>query len=105
MKEYNYLDIIKIDETGILFSDNVFVSFEECRYGWAEENNISKADTVCVASRFLDDKDRYFIFYSEERVKLLFRIKGIFKSKKSLHRFQEVQILLNRFGYSSYDMS
>lgn len=105
MKEYNYLDIVRIDKNGILFSDKEFVEFEECKCEWAKENSIAVADTVCVGLRFSEGDDRHFIFYSKEKVKLYFSFKGILKKKKSRRKFSEMQMLLNSYGYTSYDMS
>ena len=105
MKEYNYSDIVKVDKMGILFSDAYFLKFEDCRYEWEKENNISVADTVCVSLRFSESDGRYFIFYSKERIKLNFRVKGIFWKKRSRDKFSEMQMALNRYGYTSYDCS
>ena len=105
MKEYNYSDIVKIDKIGILFSDEGFVEFEECKCEWAKENGINVADTVCVALRFSEGDDRHFIFYCKKKVKLYFSFKGILKKKKSRDKFSEMQVLLNRYGYTSYDVS
>lgn len=105
MREYNYSDIVKVDKTGILFSDTMFVSFEECRCEWAKENNLPIADTVCVAMRFPEGDEKHFIFYTREKVKLLFKFQGFFKQKKSIDKFCEMQIALNRYGYTSYDAS
>jgi hypothetical protein len=105
MKEYNYSDIVKFDEKGILFSDSMYIEFEKCKYEWAKENNISVADTACVAQRFSEGNIRCFIFYSKEKIKLNFVFCGIFKHKKCRDKFCEMQILLNRYGYTSYDMS
>ncbi len=107
MKEYNYLDIVKFDKTGILFSDGRHIDFEECRKQWAKEHAISEDETVCVGFRcsVVERDNIYFMFYSEDKVKLYFNFKGIFKRKKKFDKFFELQILLNRYGYSSYDMS
>ena len=105
MREYNYSDVVKVDKAGILFSDTNFIKFEDCRYEWAKENNISVADTVCVALRFPEGDERHFIFYATERIKLNIRFKGIFRRKKSRDKFSELQVMLNRYGYTSYDAS
>lgn len=105
MKEYNYSDVVKIDKTGILFSDTKYMKFEKCRYEWAKENNISVADTVCVALRFSEKDEGYFIFYDTERIKLSFKFKGIFRCRRSREKFGEMQMTLNRYGYTSYDAS
>lgn len=105
MKEYNYSDVVKIDKTGILFSDTKYMKFEKCRYEWAKENNISVADTVCAGLRFSEKNEGYFIFYDTERIKLSFKFKGIFRCRRSREKFGEMQMTLNRYGYTSYDAS
>jgi len=105
VKEYNYSDIVRVDKVGILFSDSKFMEFEECRREWANENSISVTDTVCVALRFSEGNERHFIFYSKERIKLNFKFNGIFRNKKSRDKFSEMQVSLNRHGYTSYDGS
>ena len=105
IKEYNYTNIVRLDKSGILFSDDEFVDFEECKCEWMKEKCITTSDTVCVALRFIEGNDRYFIFYSKERVKLYFRFKGILKNKRSRDKFNEMQVLLNSFWDTSYDMS
>jgi len=103
MKEYNYSEIAKVDDRGILFLDSTFIEFEECRSEWAKENNIPVSETVCVALRFQEVEERYFMFFSKERVKLNFKFNGFFKRKKSREKFSELQVALNRYGYTSYD--
>ena len=105
MKEYNYWDIVQVDKMGILFSDGEFIEFEECKCEWARDNNIPVRETVCVASRFTEGDDRYYVFYSKEKIKLHFSFKGLFKKKKSRDKFTEFQVLLNRYGYTSFDCS
>lgn len=105
MNEYNYLDIQNIDEKGILFLDNRFIEFEECRHGWSEMNNISINDSVCIASRFCEVDKCYFIFYTKEPVKVIFKMNGFIRRKKNKKKFQELQVMINRCGYTSYDMT
>lgn len=105
IREYNCFDIVNIDKNGILFMDETFVDFEECRYEWAKEHNISISETVCVASRVYEGELCYFVFYSNEKIKLLFNVSGFFRRRKGEKKFQELQVLLNRYGYTSYDMT
>lgn len=105
MKEYSYSDIAQVDIKGILFKDNRFIEFEECKYEWSKEQNISENDSVCVASRFCEGNECYFVFYSKERVKLVFNMKGLMKRKRNSDKLNEIRVLINRFGYSSYDMT
>ena len=105
MKTYNFSDIVKIDKKGIIFSDETFINFGECVNEWAIENNIRKDETVCVALRHWEKESMYFIFYTKERIKIFFDSGGLFKQRKNREHFQQLQDLLNRFGFSSYDIT
>lgn len=105
MKEYGYSDIASINDKGILFSDSRFIKFEECRYRWLKEHNISENDSVCIALRFCEKDKCYFIFYSDEPIKLVFNMKGFIKRKRNINKFEKIQRLINRCGYTSYDMT
>ena len=105
MKEYSYKDICKITKAGILFKDGFELLFEECRNEWSMENKIKKNESYCVAKRDSLAKIPYFLFYSKNRVKVLFDKKGFLGKKRNTDDFQNLQILLNRFGFSSYDMT
>ena len=73
MREYSYCDIVKIQKKGITFFDNYEINFEECRQELAKRNKCLCTDTSCVAMRFIEKEERYFIFYSKERVQLNFK--------------------------------
>ena len=105
MKEYNYKSIKRFDKFGIKFKDGYIINFNECRMNWAESRKINYTDSFCVADRFFSADNSYFIFYTNERVKIIF-IKSIFPwNTKYKKIFLEIQFGLNRYGYSSYDCS
>lgn len=103
MRYYNITDIVDITQKGIIFRDNYFVDFNNCRSEWAKENNISGNETLCVAERYYCSNDKYFILYDTERIKISFTYKGLFKRRKANDAFEEFQVRLNRAGYTSYD--
>lgn len=105
MKEYSYNDIQKITEEGILFKDGFKLSFEECRNEWLVQNKIKGCESHCVAERDSLSKSPFFLFYTKDRVKVCFNGKGIFGKKKNREEFQNLQAILSRFGFSSYDMT
>lgn len=105
MKEYNYTDIVKLYNRGIEFYDGNYIKFEVCKYEWAKEKGISVDDTVCVAIRTQENNQRYFIFYSSEKIRINFNFDGLFKNRKSKEKYCEMQMMLEKFGYSSYDMT
>ena len=105
MIEYNYKQIQRFDKYGIIFYDGIKIIFDECRINWAKSRGIKPEDTFCVADRNRIAEIPYFTFYTNERIKVLFK-RSIFpwdtKDKKA---FLNIQMGLNRFGYSSYDLS
>lgn len=105
MIEYSYKDIQKITKAGILFIDGFEFLFEECKNEWSVQNNIKGGQSCCVAERYSFTKIPYFLFFSKKRVKVLFDKKGIFGKKRNKNDFQNLQVVLNRFGFSSYDMT
>jgi len=105
MREYSYKDVQEITEAGILFKDGFKLFFEECRNGWAMVNKIQREESYCVAERDILAKPSYYLFFSQDRVKIVFDNKGIREKKKNKNRFQNLQKILNSFGLSSYDMS
>ncbi len=105
MKEYSFKDIQKITKVGILFNDGFEILFKECRIEWAIENNIKENESCCVAERDTLAKIPYFLFFSKSKIKVLFDKKGIFAQKRNRNDFQKLQVILNRFGFSSYDIS
>lgn len=76
MKEYSYKDIQTITKVGILFRDGFELLFEECRNEWSIENHIKEDESYCVAERDSLAKIPYFLFYSKNRIKILFDKKG-----------------------------
>lgn len=103
MKEYSYKNIKRFDEFGIEFNDGFILNFIECRKNWANSRKINYDDTVCVADRYHSSKKSFFIFYSNERVKVVFKKSFFPLDNKYRKRFLYIQIGLNRYGYSSYD--
>ena len=66
---------------------------------------INCSDTVCVADRFLSDDEAYFLFYTNDRVKIVFKKAFFIWKSKRRKKFMEIQMRLNNFGYSSFDCS
>lgn len=105
MKEYSYKEIRKITQTGILFMDGAELLFEECRNGWCIEHGIKKEQLHCIAERDSLEKTPYFLFYSKDKIKIVFDKKGIFRMKRNRDDFCDLQVALNRFGFSSCDLT
>lgn len=105
VREYRFGDIVEISERGILFRDGYMLLFGECRDGWCAEYGLEKEESCCVAARDLLAGVPYFLFYCHDRVKILFDRKGLFCKRKNENDFHRLQVLLDWFGFSSYDLS
>lgn len=105
MQEYNYKDIKEINSKGIVLRDGCIIFFEECRCEWAKAKGIDIKDTSCVAERDYLGEVPYFLFYTKERVKIYFQVALFFKRRRAKSLYDKMRILINRYGYSSYDMT
>lgn len=105
MKEYFYKDIQEITKEGILFKDGYKLLFEECRYEWCKINDIEANQSSCVAQRNIAVLEPYFLFHSKEHVMVLFGKKKLLNRRKIEKLFHNLQLTLNKFVFSSYDMS
>ena len=65
------------------------MSFEECRNEWAVENKINADETHCVAERDSLAEIPYFLFYSKDKVKVVFDKKGIWGKKRNRDEFMK----------------
>ena len=105
MKEYNFKQIKSLNKSGIQFEDGQIIIFEECRVNWANSRAVNYEDSYCVADRNISENIPYFLFYTNEKIKVLFP-KSIFPwISKHEKMFLKLQMGLNRIGYSSYDCS
>ena len=105
MKEYFYKDIQEITKEGILFKDGYKLLFEECRNEWCKKNNIEAKQSSCVAKRNIAVLEPYFLFHSKEHVMVLFGEKKLLNRRKIEKQFCNLLFTLNKFGFSSYDMT
>lgn len=105
MKVYSYKNIKCITGLGITFMDGYNIVFEECRKEWPKAKKIDITESHCVAERDLLAKEPYFLFYSKDRVKIIFNNKGIFSKKRNRYQFHKLHMILNGFGKRSFDMT
>lgn len=105
MIEYNWKQIARLDKNGIAFSDETVILFDECRANWAKSRGIRIEDTSCVAERDITGTPPYFLFYTNNRIKVVFKKSFFSWSKEYKKKFTDIQMGLIRFGYSSYDCS
>ncbi|WP_022779987.1 hypothetical protein [Butyrivibrio sp. AE3009] len=103
--EYSYKEILYIDESGIHFKDGKTILFEECRKNWADSKYQILADTFCVAERDICAEEPFFLFYDDERTRVVFNKTSFPFLNKNKREFLKVQAELERLGYTTYDRS
>lgn len=105
MKEYNYIDIISISDSNIQFKDGYIVNFTECKKNWAISTKMMLDESSCVGLRNIVGNTPYFVFYSDNRTKVIFKYNGFLGKKRAKKSFVMLQMQLNNLGYSTYDES
>ena len=103
MKEYNYKSIKHMNEKHIEFNDGTIIDFEECRRNWSASHEIETDDSTCIADRNIVSDSPFFVFYSNEKIKVIFTDKLLVFKSKNKKEFRRFQLQLNKINYSSYD--
>lgn len=105
MNEYNYKDITKITDTGIVFKDGTGLSFEECTASWNASHGLEQGISKCIGERNIADTTPYFLFYTEDKIKVVFERQSFFNAGKYKKEFLALQKAIIDKGYSTYDLS
>ncbi|MBR1817048.1 MAG: hypothetical protein IJ763_10190 [Lachnospiraceae bacterium] len=94
----SYYDIKIIDNNGIIFKDGYKIVFSECI------NSRLKSDK-CIAFRDITANPPYIEFFTKNKpTRVVFDKTGMFKSTNEM-KFTEVQLKINEYGYTTYDLS
>ena len=107
MNETVFSELVSVDQWGIKVKNKkteVFITFEECAKNYANEKLIE--ESKCVATR--DITRLTFTFYTSPKIKLIFRkqfFKDILSGKTATGKFIDLQNEINKYGYTSYDLS
>ena len=108
MLQFSNEDITQITKEGITFKTpkgDMQIIFSECKYNYASENLLPESN--CVATR--DVTVPVFTFYSNPKIEVIFKKKSFlinFFSKKTWYlKFFELQKTIQRYGYTTYDLS
>ena len=103
MIKFTMTKIVDINSTGMLLKERgslCFISFEDCAKNFAIENSLKK--TKCVATRNIENLT--FTFYANKKIKVVFK-RRFFARKSAVNKFMELQKLLDKYGYTSYDLT
>lgn len=93
MNEYSYTEIQEVDKLGVHFKDGKEINFEECRLNWIEDKKLNYEDSFCVAERNIDVKVPYFMFYDQDRTKVIFKKSRLPFRDKSQKQFLKMRTI------------
>lgn len=100
-------EIVNINGFGITAKsgkEDVEICFDECAKKYANENSLEKSR--CVATR--DISKLTFTFYTNPKTQVVFKkhfLKNLFSGRSAVSKFFELQKAINKYGYTSYDLS
>lgn len=101
--EKSFSDILTVDENGISFKDGEKVSFNECAANF--KNAYSLNQSKCVAERDITANPPYFAFYTNNKLRLVFDCCGLFSKSRNKKRFTDLQLKIQKTGFTTYDLS
>lgn len=96
------VDVVKIDETGITFTDGFKIDFHECTM------NMSGGSSCCVAGRNVCKDPPFLEFLTSGRpTRLIFCSSRslFFKKTKPTEMLRELQLQIEGYGYRTYDLT
>jgi len=100
-------EILDVDNSGLTIKCNnsdIFISFAECVKNYANENSLE--NSRCVATR--DITKLTFTFYTQPKLRVIFKkhfFKDLVSGRSAVNKFLELQKTINKYGYTSYDLS
>lgn len=100
-------EIVSINSSGIIVKNrkkDIKICFDECVKNYANENSLE--NSRCVATR--DITRLTFTFYTQPKIRVVFKkhfFKDLFLGKSAVSKFLELQKAINKYGYTSYDLS
>ena len=100
-------EIVNINSLGITAKrgkTDIKICFNECVKNYANENSLE--NSRCVAIR--DITKLTFTFYTQPKIRVVFKkhfFKDLFSGKSAVSKFLDLQNAINKYGYTSYDLS
>ena len=96
-------EIVNINSLGITVKSgktDIKICFDECAKNYANENSLE--NSRCVATKLT------FTFYTQPKIRVVFKkhfFKDLVSGKSAVSKFLELQKAINKYGYTSYDLS
>ena len=100
-------EIVNINNSGITVKSgktDIKICFDECAKNYANENSLE--NSRCVATR--DITKLTFTFYTQPKIRVIFKkhvFKDLVSGRSAVSKFLELQKTINKYGYTSYDLS
>ncbi len=100
-------EIVNINSSGITVKSgktDIKIRFDECAKNYANENFLE--NSRCVATR--DITKLTFTFYTQPKIRVIFKkhfFKDLVSGRSAFSKFLELQKAINKYGYTSYDLS
>lgn len=100
-------EIVNINNSGITVNSgetDIKICFDECAKNYANEKFLE--NSCCIATR--DITKLTFTFYTQPKIRVVFKkhfFKDLFSGKSAVSKFLELQKAINKYGYTSYDLS
>ncbi len=107
MSSIVYVETVNINSLGITVKSrktDIEIRFDECAENYAKENSLE--NSRCVATR--DITKLAFTFYTHPKIIVVFKkrfFKDLLLGKSAVSKFFELQKEINKYGYTSYDLS
>ena len=107
MNEIVCYNIINIDNFGITLKykrTDVHIYFDECAKNYANEKFLEK--NKCIATR--DITKLTLVFYTTPKTRVIFKknfLKDLIAGKSAIRKFLDLQQAINKYGYTSFDLS
>lgn len=104
MQIYSYGDIKKITPKGIYMKNGVCIHFSECLFN--ARRYLKNETTTCVAERDITAAPPYYAFFTDMGTIIQFNMHDrLFEKDKNYDDFRQLQLLLQKMGFTTYDLS
>lgn len=104
IREVSFDDIGSVDKDGIRFKNGHVVSYRECMSNFGRKHPGSTYK--CIGDRDVTAEPPYIEIYSVyAHDRILFDRRGISAKKDNVANFHKLQKLIEKFGYTTFDLS
>ncbi|MDE7360858.1 MAG: hypothetical protein K2N38_02875 [Oscillospiraceae bacterium] len=104
IKEISCEEIESVDEDGVKFKDELFVTYNECVFNFARKH--PSGAYQCIGDRDMSSDPPYIELYSTYcHVRIMFDRKGEGARKDNISDCQKMTKQIQKYGYDTFDLS